>query len=1000
MPLHAAPDQTLDPYSLGMASGTNSVYEAYFNAPSVAKSNPLAGRNVTTFNMDEAYDGQALGLRDTVTDWMWTANQTWYTEIALPWRVVDDIFVEWNKWEANAHILGHTPHQATSRLISQRRNTYRVSLVRRGIAMQIEHDWAKTRLGRESIMIGIGQFADSYQETANFEVIRALLHAHVYNQQYVRDNGMVRRLDHIEYLKKQRDNFAKCQKQKNGLDLWDEETDALAHQYRGQFDTVIVPDRMLSYVTMVRPEKTDYYIRGPDGPSSIDSKLQGAGSRVADRLSPQRTLNNKNVFQARAYHVEGVQPVELLAKETQIGEYNWMTDEHCIYNEGYRSDHRDIMIYDEDKDRYSKLSLRQALTYCGLFDMEGNLKSALPPDAVDYNDEDIKRDFLMRWDPRAQKYTPVEFFGDIGNLFLTTECIEKVAKTMAAKSKFAAPNYGGILTAQQARAAANPDNYAFVDTKTNLFYGTTNINSLLLGNLVPVRKGSGGAAGGVRMVNPEPEMGTHLDKFLKMAKSIVRTDTAKSTIHDMYKTSKSKPEFAERLGEFLSREAVGANAEFATEDLFDNWYTQRARGQLVNNPNITIGNDMMPEGRMDTGDLMYALPGKDLPEGHEYVNPGDAHYVSDGIVPQSIEHVLQMQQAIASDTGKKQQYQQEEYMYEEPMQQGRGFHSNVGTMMSFGTEGQGLEAMKTTWNEGASPIFTSAAADPARYNMINAHFDNIRNSSMSDSEKYYAMLFLGCRVTRDQLQRFITHNIAFPINFLILRPHATYRGRTAIKLLANGGTGNMYFGHGSAEIGHDASRMISVMHSVAYMAAVVNHPENVWAEQNLFVDRYFGGLGMQFYTPESYQQRRPNGGNVASIICCAVPCAEKDFPVPLDIAGRYYTDYENGLIDLRQNSELHYSTAFRYDSMYNLFAKTNAADEINIPTVLPDEAHHNRVCWPGAQYMKNPQSGTFDFYEYSQGPWGELVYPGSGKVRAGTDSYLDPARMNNISKVM
>lgn len=120
--------QLLDPFAAGISSGTNSIFDAYLGQPRGGTTNAMEKRNVTTWDMPEAYEGRSLFLGTTIMDWMWTANQTFYTEVVMPYKVVEDLYVEWTTWEANAHILGLTPEEATSRLISQRRNTRRAAL--------------------------------------------------------------------------------------------------------------------------------------------------------------------------------------------------------------------------------------------------------------------------------------------------------------------------------------------------------------------------------------------------------------------------------------------------------------------------------------------------------------------------------------------------------------------------------------------------------------------------------------------------------------------------------------------------------------------------------------------------------------------------------------------------------------------------------------------------------------------------------------------------------
>lgn len=163
---HLAPSQILDPFSAGKSSGVSNIYQAYMGTPKNAETNALEKRHVTTWNMPDAYEGRNLFIKDTIEDWLWTADQTYYTEVILPWQVTDDIHLEWTTWEANAHILGYTPHQTASREITQRRTVRRASLVRKGLSLSFEHDFVKTALGRTSYLIGLGQIARSVQEVS------------------------------------------------------------------------------------------------------------------------------------------------------------------------------------------------------------------------------------------------------------------------------------------------------------------------------------------------------------------------------------------------------------------------------------------------------------------------------------------------------------------------------------------------------------------------------------------------------------------------------------------------------------------------------------------------------------------------------------------------------------------------------------------------------------------------------------------------------------------
>ena len=61
---HLAPSQILDPSSSGIASGTQNIFQAYMGPPKApAETNALEKRNVSIWNMPEAYEGRNLFIK-------------------------------------------------------------------------------------------------------------------------------------------------------------------------------------------------------------------------------------------------------------------------------------------------------------------------------------------------------------------------------------------------------------------------------------------------------------------------------------------------------------------------------------------------------------------------------------------------------------------------------------------------------------------------------------------------------------------------------------------------------------------------------------------------------------------------------------------------------------------------------------------------------------------------------------------------------------------------
>jgi hypothetical protein len=562
-----------------------------------------------------------------------------------------------------------------------------------------------------------------------------------------------------------------------------------------------------------------------------------------------------------------------------------------------------------------------ALDNCQLFKEDGSLRE-LETDANGVPTPDMQSDFLSRVVPEGNglRVVPVRVLGDIGHEFIDVDMLDKMAETLLAREFRASP--AKRTEAEQEDKTLPPssavvtivggkDNnlilektvayQAIFDTKENPATGGKNVDSIA--SQIPLPKA---------FTETLAEMGQQVVGEALTQRRLLSEINKASTIHDL----------RTNVAPWLEQNCIGERAQgykFQKADQIRSWFDKTL--------------DDMAARLGDGVETHAAVVERRLPESAAELGLFREHL-------------------------QEQDYVDEEYG--EPEYLGSRFQS-VGTLYGLGKHDEGLQKMRDTraGPAGASGMFGVDQGDA----MINYHLQQINNSSMSYLKKTRAALLLGCKINKAFFQSCINNNLLFPMNFLILRPHGTWRGRTAIKMLGGGEAGNTFFAHGSAEVGHDANRMISVLHSVAYMAAIVQNAQYVYAAPNLMIDAYYGGLGMGFFNPTSYQKRSPDGSE-HSIVVVAVPYKERQFPNPLDIAGRFYTDYDNGLVDIRHNDALHYSTAYRYNNNeYLFYTRSNPQDELSEPTVIPEHVHMNRICWQGAQYMYNRVSGKFDYCE-------------------------------------
>lgn len=131
--------------------------------------------------------------------------------------------------------------------------------------------------------------ARSVQETANVEVLRALLHCHRYQQKYIRNYGIVTDGDLDTWLQRKADRFMIAQKTRNGLEVLNTMVDRDLEQYDGKANVWILGREVMDYCSVVPPEKTLYYLGGQEAVDRLNGRPQN-GRAAADTMGNIRSL--------------------------------------------------------------------------------------------------------------------------------------------------------------------------------------------------------------------------------------------------------------------------------------------------------------------------------------------------------------------------------------------------------------------------------------------------------------------------------------------------------------------------------------------------------------------------------------------------------------------------------------------------------------------------------------------------------------------------------------
>lgn len=971
--------QGLAPYNMGVPSGLDNMFEAFLGpAPRPMHTNPYEKRNVSVFNMPEAYLGQNLFLRDTIEDFMFTANQTWYTERILPWFVTDQIHVQWQQWETMPHFMGQTPHQATSRRISQRRNVRRASLLRRGIMMEFEHDFVKTALGQTSFLKGLGQIARSIQETANVEVIRALVQSHRYTQQYVRDNGIIGQNDLKGYLERDRDRFALVQKDQQGLEKWDAEVNKEQYLWRGQSNAFIMGEEVAIYTTFVGPERILYKNAGQLGPDRINNASIGQFQAVAntqgalDRIEPLHLVRNQPVFIARSFNVDTIGKEELLTRVRAIGEYNTMIDE-CTKPDKYTSRSRSISVFDEDHDDFDCVTLEGAIENCGIWDNSdlGKVRKELTL----IKDSNSQYKNFLNVDNKGGRTDVIEYIAQIDPVFLSGRSSLKAGATLK-KALQGDDSPARILGFAKGSALSEVDIEDII---------------VRLGGVVRV---AAVVEGEIRE-NIDSDIERANAALFKSLMAVVPNEhraTINAIVQDESKTVEQRAFGIRDHMQDLAKQQHSwfhfKNAESVTE-----WFDKRFSAWRAHSEKIQ-SSVSTPKG--SSGGEKWIPLSDPLPEGYRYKHSATEAYKRTYTPPRDgqIRSALDITSFLDAHLAKLSAQAESS-----SRSSGGSVHARMGRrvgafasigQMDFGEERSAAMRDRQFFRQlPGRPDFSDI------YFPLNEHINEINKYVATNDEKAWALIYLSLPFHKQMMLRLVDSDVIVPFNFILARPQATYRTRTIIKCQTDGGSGNVFFGHSDMQIGHDTARKIGIAHYTAYMAAVVTEPRNVYVQHDVQLDSYMGGLGMQWWTPESYKTFTKSATLFpsASMMAFIIPYEETRIPIVFDISGRFYTQMRAGLVDQKTGSELAYTTADMYNQLYQFYNPISGARNMDDPDHNRGRKHVNRIVWRGCQYNRNEITGKYDKYRANQGHHGDAVYPGCGKVRNGKYGFLDPTRV-------
>jgi len=1037
----APESQRFDPYGYGLASGYSDLAIPFLGPnPRPDTKPPGSQKSYAKWNMPEAYVGKANNfMKDTMEDWMFTANWTWYTERILPWKKTDDIHLRWEQWESNPHYMGITPHQSMSNVVTQRRTSMAATMVRRGIACEFEQDFVATAVGRSRWVASLVQIARSVQETANVETIRALLQCHRPQQVFIRKHGVVKDGDLDLYWQRRVDRFMIAQKSDFGLEQLSVQIDGEMEKYQGRANVWILGREVSDYCNTVPEGKIYYNLGGQEAVNRINGRPTGrlaAGGTQGNVLAiqPERLIKDTPVFLAKSFVVDAVGQADLLSRTVEVGVFNTMLCKTRDFKK-YKSSDMNIRIYDNNKDDWAEITYDKAIDNCIMWDDAdgGDVQDPFVGTRgrkVEDTDSNGQHDFLRFDSGPGNPKQDVKYIGDLDTTWLTTRQVLNAAQTM--------------LNFMQTHDNVKVENLEAADTITLDADGKVSKNTNDTDKNADLRKfvqSAGNLLGADSLFFKDISGKNIVDNTT--AKEIISTFSHHTNVRaersikptnapissDMNTSSYNKTE-AEQLhqnwlssvGKIVPEDkhdvlkgivtkstdtwkqraaaiealvldckksdppSVSMNADRISgwmktrvekyESEFNQWINSQVSN---NNNNNNINRSVEPE--------IIEIPiGAPLPSGYEFLNAEEERKHKSGMsslrCPTSLADFKYISEVFqSSDNSSRQMGIQRRTLIG-----ARGDGENTN-QLSKGYQKRGYD-----YDQTGTLKPRDGQADyevKTRFNNINERIKKIAESAAPMHLKYLAILYLGARFQKGRFTHLAERDVLLPCQFLLMRPHCTYRTRYGIKCADGGNTGYFFFGHSSMNIAHAASTKTGLMHYTAYMSPVVTQPKNVYVVEDLFCENYYGGMGSDFWTLKGYLEKQANRTK-RSIICTMLPLNMDELESKIDVRGQWYTEVRQKLVDTERFNKMCYPGAARTAMLLQWWDPVRKG-ALGNQIARSRNVDINFVCFQGVQFRYNSKSETWGDATIEQGHFGPDVYPGCGKVRKGALRYLSRA---------
>jgi hypothetical protein len=239
----------------------------------------------------------------------------------------------------------------------------------------------------------------------------------------------------------------------------------------------------------------------------------------------------------------------------------------------------------------------------------------------------------------------------------------------------------------------------------------------------------------------------------------------------------------------------------------------------------------------------------------------------------------------------------------------------------------------------------------------------------TNAEILIARCFYLCKVRGDVINIWMNKNIVLPFSVIVARPHMTYDMNTCILMKGGNETGATFQGHSDFQLGDDVQSKIHYGNYTYYSKAIVTNHKNIILARNVLANGYAGGDGCKW-----------KSGDAGDMYAFLVPYDEHKKANPLRLFSHHADDPGRSMTGALYYQRSHDQSQVPSETKF---------------TTLSEQEDSNDICYMGHHFWWKPHReqneaalGSYTGVTINTGHWGDRVYPGCGRVRAGDEVYL------------